>query len=376
MPENISIRIDGEYVPAQLGPDHPRSRARRRQVHPHALLAGRHLTPVGACRLCIVEVSGVGRLLPACTTPVQDGMSVTTNSEKLTQLPPHRARVPLQRTQSPVRRLRLQQPLRTAGHGAEAGRHQRALSLRATPSSPVDLSHDRYVLDHNRCILCTRCVRVCAEVEGAHVWDVSSRGIRSMIVCDMNQPWGASFQLHQLRQVRAGVPHRRAGREGLRGGRDGEAGSQRDAPGAQAGRTVNEKGQARHRVAGRLLRLPHVAARYRRGHPRLAKRVDVVYGPLVDAQEFPKAVDVTLVEGAVSSQDDLEKIHDHPPAQQAGGRAGRLRRHRQRALHAQLASRAQNAGAHLRRRRAGEPGVPSVEACPPCSARPSRSTRW
>ena len=40
----------------------------------------------------------------------------------------------------------------------------------------------------------------------------------------------------------------------------------------------------------------------------VAKRTDVVYGPLVDAQEFPKAVDVTLIEGAVSSQDDLEKV--------------------------------------------------------------------
>ena len=40
----------------------------------------------------------------------------------------------------------------------------------------------------------------------------------------------------------------------------------------------------------------------------VAARADVVYGPLVDAQEFPKAVDVTLIEGAVSSQDDLEKV--------------------------------------------------------------------
>ena len=47
------------------------------------------------------------------------------------------------------------------------------------PKLPVDMSHARYVLDHNRCILCTRCVRVCAEVEGAHVWDVRSRGIQS-----------------------------------------------------------------------------------------------------------------------------------------------------------------------------------------------------
>ncbi len=40
----------------------------------------------------------------------------------------------------------------------------------------------------------------------------------------------------------------------------------------------------------------------------LARRIDLVYGPLVDAQEFPEDVDVTLVEGAVSSQDDLSKI--------------------------------------------------------------------
>jgi NAD-reducing hydrogenase small subunit len=41
----------------------------------------------------------------------------------------------------------------------------------------------------------------------------------------------------------------------------------------------------------------------------VAKRAEVVYGPLVDAQEFPKAVDVTVVEGAISSQEDLEKVH-------------------------------------------------------------------
>jgi NAD-reducing hydrogenase small subunit len=40
----------------------------------------------------------------------------------------------------------------------------------------------------------------------------------------------------------------------------------------------------------------------------LGRKIDIVYGPLVDAQEFPDDVDVTLVEGAVSSQDDLNKI--------------------------------------------------------------------
>jgi bidirectional [NiFe] hydrogenase diaphorase subunit len=60
------------------------------------------------------------------------------------------------------------------------------------PTLGVDLSHERYGIDHNRCILCTRCVRVCDEVEGAHTWDVAGRGTRSHVITDMNQPWGDS----------------------------------------------------------------------------------------------------------------------------------------------------------------------------------------
>jgi bidirectional [NiFe] hydrogenase diaphorase subunit len=58
------------------------------------------------------------------------------------------------------------------------------------PRLAVDLSHPRFVLDHNRCILCTRCVRACAEIEGAHVWEMISRGINARIVPDLNQKWG------------------------------------------------------------------------------------------------------------------------------------------------------------------------------------------
>ena len=45
------------------------------------------------------------------------------------------------------------------------------------PQGWVDASHARFALDHNRCILCTRCVRVCDEIEGAHTWDVMGRGM-------------------------------------------------------------------------------------------------------------------------------------------------------------------------------------------------------
>jgi len=40
--------------------------------------------------------------------------------------------------------------------------------------------------------MCTRCVRVCAEIEGAHVWDVMGRGIDAMIVADLHEEWGKS----------------------------------------------------------------------------------------------------------------------------------------------------------------------------------------
>ena len=60
------------------------------------------------------------------------------------------------------------------------------------PKLPVDISHERFGIDHNRCILCTRCVRVCDEIEGAHTWDVADRGVNARVITDMHQPWGTS----------------------------------------------------------------------------------------------------------------------------------------------------------------------------------------
>jgi bidirectional [NiFe] hydrogenase diaphorase subunit len=190
LPEKIAIRIDGEYVNATEGQTILEvARAGGKYIPTLCFLEG--LTPAGACRLCVVEVSGVPRLLPACTTPVQNGMSVTTSSEKLTR----------------YRRMAVEFLLVERNHYCAvcvSNNHcelqAMAQSLGVTyvhypynyPTLPVDVSHEKYVLDHNRCILCTRCVRVCAELEGAHVWDVMSRGIRSRLVSELKRPWGAS----------------------------------------------------------------------------------------------------------------------------------------------------------------------------------------
>ena len=89
------------------------------------------------------------------------------------------------------------------------------------PLLPVDVSHERFGIDHNRCILCTRCVRVCDEIEGAHTWDVAGRGRNSRVITDLNQPWGEAADLYLVRQVRAGLPDGGDLPPRLDGGRDG-----------------------------------------------------------------------------------------------------------------------------------------------------------
>ena len=82
--KKLSIRIDGELVSALEGQTILQAaKASGKYIPTLCDLDG--LTAVGACRICLVEISGSERLFPACTTPIQEGMSVTTTSPKLTR---------------------------------------------------------------------------------------------------------------------------------------------------------------------------------------------------------------------------------------------------------------------------------------------------
>ena len=190
MAQEISARIDGELCRAREGQTIlDVARANKKYIPTLCFLEG--LSPSGSCRLCLVEVAGVGRLLPACTTPIQNGMSVTTNSEKL-----------LRHRRMATEFLLLERNHYCAVCVSNNHCELQAMAMRLGithvrfpynyPRLPVDVSHQRYVLDQNRCILCTRCVRVCAEVEGANVWEISARGISSRLVSDLNGTWGES----------------------------------------------------------------------------------------------------------------------------------------------------------------------------------------
>lgn len=186
--KTISVRIDDELVTAREGQTIlEAARANGKQIPTLCYLKG--LSAVGACRVCMVELAGTERLLPACTTPMQEGMSVKTNSAKLTLY--RRMAVELLL----VERNHICSSCVSNGH-CELQSLAQSLGITHVrypynnPQLQVDMTHPRFVLDHNRCILCTRCVRVCAEVEGAHVWEVAARGIDSYIVSDMMDDWG------------------------------------------------------------------------------------------------------------------------------------------------------------------------------------------
>ena len=149
------------------------------------------LSNVAACRLCLVEVAGTRKLLPSCVTNVAEGMEVKTDTEKLRK---YRAMI-LELLFA--ERNHICSVCVSNGH-CELQSHAQQQGITHVrfpylyPNAPVDASHERFVVDHNRCILCTRCVRVCDEIEGAHTWDVMGRGTNSRVITDLNQPWGTS----------------------------------------------------------------------------------------------------------------------------------------------------------------------------------------
>lgn len=147
------------------------------------------LTDIGACRLCLVEVKGMSKLVPACAVRPQEGMEVYTESERLKKY--RRMVVELLFVEG----NHICSVCVANGHcelqnlAVKLGIDHVSLPYRH-PHREVDASHARFAFDSNRCVLCTRCVRVCGEVEGAHTWDVRGRGIQACVITDLNQPWG------------------------------------------------------------------------------------------------------------------------------------------------------------------------------------------
>jgi bidirectional [NiFe] hydrogenase diaphorase subunit len=184
----ISLQIDGQLLAVPNGSTLLEAvRAAGGSLPSLCHLEG--LSPVGACRLCLVAVQDSPRLQAACVSPVVEGMVVTTDTDQLRD----------------YRRMAVELFFAEGNHvcafcvaNGDCELQTQAVAVGMDhsrfpyrwPQRPVDASHPLFSLDHNRCILCTRCVRVCDEIEAAHVWDVAERGENCRIIAGLDQPWG------------------------------------------------------------------------------------------------------------------------------------------------------------------------------------------
>jgi bidirectional [NiFe] hydrogenase diaphorase subunit len=186
----LTLMIDDQSVTANEG-ETLLAAAREAGINIPTMCHLDGVSDVAACRLCLVEVAGSSRLQAACVTKCVEGMVVHTSTPKLCEY--RRMIVELLFAERNhvcsvcVANGHCELQSRAADAGVDHVRFEYQF-----PELKVDVSHDRFGVDHNRCVLCTRCVRVCDEIEGAHTWDVAGRGAGSRVITDLNQPWGSA----------------------------------------------------------------------------------------------------------------------------------------------------------------------------------------
>ena len=186
----ITLKVDGVQVTVPEGTTILEA-AKKAGIHIPTLCYLEGLTSWGGCRICMVEIHGNPKLFPACATPANMGMEVVTQSEKLTAY----RKTALEFLLSERTHIC---SVCVANNSCELQKLANELGVdhvgyeRGWTSFPLDSSHDFLVLDRNRCILCTRCIRVCNEIEGVHTLDTMMRGKDAQIIVDLDEPWGDS----------------------------------------------------------------------------------------------------------------------------------------------------------------------------------------
>jgi predicted molibdopterin-dependent oxidoreductase YjgC len=190
-PRQITLTIDGRRCAGQEGQTILQI-AEANGIFIPTLCYLKHLSPWGGCRMCIVEIVGSPKVVPACSTPAKDGEQVNTHSEYLKKLRRHTLELLFSERNHIC-------PFCVMNHGdcelQQQGYRHGIEAIRFPylyPAWPVDVSGKYVALDHNRCILCTRCVRTCEEMEGVHTLDISHRGGKNHVVVDLGATFGTS----------------------------------------------------------------------------------------------------------------------------------------------------------------------------------------
>ncbi len=189
-PKLVTLVVDGREVTVPEGTSILRAAALADVAIPK-LCATDALEPFGSCRMCLVEIEGRGGYPASCTTPVEVGMKVRTGSEMLARL--RRGVMELYMSDHPADRaacagngtcelhaLADEVGLREVRYGFDGRNHLAAA---------CDESNPYFRFDPARCIVCSRCVRACEEVQGTFALTIDGRGFDSVVSPSQREPF-------------------------------------------------------------------------------------------------------------------------------------------------------------------------------------------
>jgi bidirectional [NiFe] hydrogenase diaphorase subunit len=184
--EPVELTVDGKAITVPAGSSVMLAAAMAARPIPK-LCATDTLEAFGSCRLCLVEIEGKRGYPASCTTLVEPGMVVRTRSEKLDKL--RKGVLELYLSDFPANEIpdgwsEFHRVLETEGvtthpYG-ESANHLRA---------PIDQTNPYFLFDPAKCIVCSRCVRACEEIQGTFALTVQARGFESVIVASQNDPF-------------------------------------------------------------------------------------------------------------------------------------------------------------------------------------------
>jgi formate dehydrogenase major subunit len=190
--KTVSLTIDGVPVTAPEGTSIMRA-AMAAGIKVPKLCAYDMVESFGSCRICLVEIAGRAGLPASCTTLVAEGIAVTTQSERLTKI--RRNVMELYASDFPTETpaqadipSEMHDMIRATGltenrYGREGENHLAAAK---------DESNPYFTFDPAKCIVCSRCVRACEEVQGTYALTVDGRGFASHIVASMDEDFLSS----------------------------------------------------------------------------------------------------------------------------------------------------------------------------------------
>jgi CRP-like cAMP-binding protein/Fe-S-cluster-containing hydrogenase component 2 len=185
----IDLTIDGAAVRVPAGTT-VFDAARMQGISIPTLCHLQNETPVGVCRLCVVD-TGARVLTASCVRPVEPGLKVVTNSEKVLASRKTLLELMMSDHPSPCARQKNSGDCELETLAAAAG-VQEPRFARRTVSRGHDDSSLSIAVDHDSCILCDRCIRGCDEVRNNFVLGRMGKGYAADIAFDLNSPMGDS----------------------------------------------------------------------------------------------------------------------------------------------------------------------------------------